>query len=140
LAIRLPTDPRLTAKRIARPRRTNGHNLSKTLAAIRYGKANTVAKAARITRKIAESLAIQALGYMAGDPERLGAFLAATGIGPEMIRQAAADPAFLAGVLDHVCGDEALLLAVAEHAGIPPQEIEHAQAVLSGRPWQREVP
>mgnify|MGYP003701637207 CR=1 FL=1 len=51
-----------------------------------------------------------------------------------------ADPAFLAGVLDHVAGDEALLLAVAEHAGVTPQDVEHAQAVLSGRPWQREVP
>ena len=34
--------------------------------------------------------AIQALGFLAGDPERLGAFLAATGIGPESIRAAAA--------------------------------------------------
>ena len=99
-----------------------------------------MAKEVRINRKIAENLAIQALGFMASDPERLGAFLAATGIGPEMIRKAAAEPAFLAGVLDHVCGDEALLIAVAEHAGVTPQEVEHAQAVLSGRPWQREVP
>ena len=99
-----------------------------------------MAKEARFNRKIAENLAIQALGFMASDPERLGAFLAATGIGPEMIRKAAAEPAFLAGVLDHVCGDQALLIAVAEHAGLTPQDVEHAQAVLSGRPWQREVP
>jgi hypothetical protein len=99
-----------------------------------------MAKEARINRKIAENLAIQTLGFMASDPERLGAFLAATGIGPEMIRKAAAEPAFLAGVLDHVCGDEALLIAVAEHAGLTPQDVEHAQAVLGGRPWQREVP
>ena len=99
-----------------------------------------MAKGVRITRKIAENLAIQALGFLAADPERLGAFLAATGIGPEAIRKAAAEPSFLAGVLDHVCGDEALLLGVAEHAAIAPQEVEHAQAVLSGRPWQREVP
>jgi Protein of unknown function (DUF3572) len=99
-----------------------------------------MAKEARINRKIAETLAIQALGFMAGDPERLGVFLAATGIGPEMIRTAAAEPSFLAGVLDHVCGDEALLIAVADHAGVTPQDVEHAQAVLSGRPWQREAP
>jgi len=99
-----------------------------------------MAKGARITRKIAEKLAIQALSFMAEEPERLGAFLAATGIGPEMIRKAAADPAFLAGVLDHVVADEPLLVAVAEHAGVAPQDLEHAQAVLSGRPWQREVP
>ena len=99
-----------------------------------------MAKGARITRKIAEKLAIQALGFMAGEPERLAAFLAATGIGPEAIRKAAADPSFLAGVLDHVAADEPLLIAVAEHAGVAPQDIEHAQAILSGRPWQREVP
>jgi hypothetical protein len=99
-----------------------------------------MAKGARITRKIAENLAIQALRFMAGDPGRLGAFLASTGIGPEMIRKAAADSSFLAGVLDHVCGDERLLIAVAEHAGVAPQDLEHAQAILSGRPWQREAP
>jgi len=99
-----------------------------------------MAKGVQITRKIAENLAIQALGFLAGDPERLGAFLAATGIGPEMIRKAAADPSFLAGLLDHVCGDEGLLIAVAGHAGVAPQDVEHAQAVLAGRPWQREVP
>src|SRR5437764_12501555 len=99
-----------------------------------------MAKGARITRKIAERLAIQVLTYLAGEPERLGHFLAATGIGPEMIRKAAADPSFLAGVLGHVAADEPLLLAVAEHAGVAPQDIEHAQAVLSGRPWAREGP
>ncbi|TMJ04287.1 MAG: DUF3572 family protein [Alphaproteobacteria bacterium] len=99
-----------------------------------------MAKGARITRKIAENLAIQALGFMAADPERLGAFLAATGIGPEMIRRAAAEPSFLAGVLDYVVADEPLLIAVAEHAELGPQDIEHAQAVLGGRPWRREVP
>jgi hypothetical protein len=57
-----------------------------------------------------------------------------------MIRRAAADPSFLAGVLDHVGGDEALLLAVAEHAGVRPQDIERAQAALSGHHWEREVP
>src|SRR5947209_19537577 len=99
-----------------------------------------MAKRARITRKTAEKLAIQALGYLAGEPERLGHFLAATDIGPEMIRKAAADPSFLAGVLDHVAAEEPLLLAVADYAGVAAQDIAHAQAVLSGRPWQREVP
>jgi len=99
-----------------------------------------MAKTPPITRKIAQTLAVQALGFMASDPERLGAFLAATGIGPEMIRKAAAEPAFLAGVLDHVAADEPLLIAVAGHAGVTPHDIEHAQAVLSGRPGQREGP
>ena len=93
-----------------------------------------------ITREFGENLAVQALVFLAQDPERLGVFLSLTGIGPDEIRTAAADPGFLAGVLDHLCGDETLLLAFAEHAGVAPQDIEHAQAVLNGRPWQREVP
>lgn|SRR5688572_14040050 len=93
-------------------------------------------KHARITREIAEKLAISALSYLAGEPERLGTFLAETGIGPDAIRKAAADPQFLAGLLDYVASDEPLLLAVAEHAGVKPTEVEHAQAVLNGRPWK----
>ena len=99
-----------------------------------------MAKGAGINRDSAEKLAISALGYLAQDAERLGEFLSITGIGPEMIRRAAADPGFLAGVLDHVTGDEKLLLAVADHAGVRPQDLERAQAALSGHHGEREVP
>ena len=99
-----------------------------------------MAKAGPINRESAENLAISALAFLAGDPERLGRFLSLTGIGPEAIRKAATEPAFLAGVLDHVVSDDALLTAVAAHAGVSPLTIERAQAVLSGQPWEREVP
>jgi hypothetical protein len=95
-------------------------------------------KETRVTREMAENLAIQALGFLAGDPERLGGFLAATGIGPDMIRQAAADPQFLAGVLDHIAADEPLLRGVAEHAGVSPETVERAHLMLSGT-HQREI-
>jgi hypothetical protein len=99
-----------------------------------------MAKDVPITHAFAEKLAIQALSFIAGDPDRLGHFLAITGIGPEMIRAAATDPGFLAGVLDHVISDEPLLIAVAEYAGVRPQELERAQSVLGGQPWKGEVP
>lgn len=89
-------------------------------------------KAASISRDGAESLAVEALGFLAREPERLGQFLAASGIGPEMIRSAAADPGFLAGVLDFIASDEPLLLAFAQHAGIDPRTVERAQALLGG--------
>ena len=53
-------------------------------------------------------LAIQALAFMAEDPDRLGAFMGATGLAIEGIRDAAREPSFLAGVLDHMLGDESL--------------------------------
>ena len=89
-------------------------------------------KAASISRDSAESLAVEALGFLAQEPERLGQFLAASGIGPEMIRSAAADPGFLAGVLDFIASDEPRLLAFAQHAGIDPRTVERAQALLGG--------
>jgi hypothetical protein len=90
-------------------------------------------------REAAESLAIQALAYIAAEPEQLGRFLALTGIGPEQIREAARESHFLAGVLDHVLGDERLLLAFAASAAVDPAEIARARTVL-GVPWERDVP
>jgi hypothetical protein len=89
-------------------------------------------KATLIGRDGAETLAVQALSFLAEEPERLGQFLAASGMGPEMIRKAAADPGFLAGVLDFVASDEPLLVAFAQHAGIDPRMVERAQALLGG--------
>jgi hypothetical protein len=83
-------------------------------------------------RDAAESLAIQALRYLAGEPERLGRFLTLTGIGPDQIRAAAASPGFLAGVLDHVASEDAMVTAFAAEAGVEPGEIERARRALAG--------
>jgi hypothetical protein len=96
-------------------------------------------KSGGISRELAENLAISALGFLAQDAERLSRFLDLVGISPDMIRAAAADPAFLSGVLDHVAGDEALLRAVADHAGVSPETVERAHLALSGN-REREVP
>ena len=88
----------------------------------------------------AEGVAIQALTFIAADPERLGRFLAICGIGPDRIRAAAAEPNFLAGVLDHVAGDEKLLLAFANDAGIDPAEVAHARQALGDTIWERDAP
>jgi len=88
----------------------------------------------------AEALAIQALTFIAADGERLGRFLAATGIDPSEIRGAAREPGFLAGVLEHLANDETLLTAFAAEAGFAPTDPLKALAVLGGTPWEREVP
>ena len=89
-------------------------------------------------RAAAAELAIAALGFIASDGERLGAFLALTGIGPESLRAAAREPNFLLGVLDHVAGDEALLIAFAHEQGINPPAVAQARDALAGEP--PEVP
>jgi hypothetical protein len=90
-------------------------------------------------REAAEAVAVAVLAYLASDHERLGHFIAATGIGPERIREAAGDPSFLAGVLDYVAADEPLLLAFAREAEFLPTDVERARAVLSDV-WERDTP
>ena len=82
-------------------------------------------------RGAATALAIAALSFIASEPERLGRFLALTGIGPESIRTAAREPDFLLGVLDHLVGDEPLLLAFANQNEIDPEQVALARDVLA---------
>ena len=93
----------------------------------------------RARRQAAEALAVAALAFLASEPEHLGGFLAATGVGPDQIRNASRDPSFLSGVLDHFSGNEPLLIAFAQHQGIDPTEVERARATLGGV-WERDVP
>lgn len=97
-------------------------------------------KGSSARRDAAEAVAIEALGFLAAEPERLGRFLAITGIDPEAIRAAAAEPNFLAGVIEHVIGDERLLLEFAAHSQTNPAEVARASAVLGGRDLERDRP
>ena len=91
-------------------------------------------------RELAEIVAIQALSFVAGDPERLGVFLAETGIGPETLRSAAADPRFLAGVLDFVLRDDATVKAFAAASELDPTTIAAAREVLVEDRSERDEP
>ena len=91
-------------------------------------------------REVAEIVAIQALSFVAGDPERLGLFLAETGIGPETLRNAASDPNFLISVLDFVLRDDATVKAFAGVSELHPTNIAAARQVLGDPHWERDVP
>ena len=96
-------------------------------------------KPVRNPREIAEIVAVQALSFIAADPERLGLFLAETGIGPETLRTAAADPRFLASVLDFVMRDDATVKAFAGVSQLHPTNIAAAHQALSDPEWERDV-
>jgi len=91
-------------------------------------------------REAAEIVAIQALNFIAGDPERLGLFLAETGIGPDTLRKSAADPRFLASVLDFVLRNDATVAAFAKASELHPTSIAAAYEVLGDPHWERDVP
>ena len=91
-------------------------------------------------KEVAEIVAIQALSFVAGDPERLGLFLAESGIGPETLRTAASDPQFLASVLDFVMRDDATVKAFAAASQLHPTNIAAAHQALNDPQWERDVP
>ena len=91
-------------------------------------------------REVAEIVAVQALSFIAGAPERLGQFLAESGIGPETLRTAAADPRFLASVLDFIMRDDATVKAFAEVSQLHPTNIAAAHQALNDPQWERDVP
>jgi hypothetical protein len=80
----------------------------------------------------AQALALRALAFLAEEPERLGRFLALSGLGPDELRSRATDPALLGGVLDHLLSDEPLLLAFAAAEELPPEQVARARRHLPG--------
>jgi hypothetical protein len=91
-------------------------------------------------REVAEIVAVQALSFIAGDPERLGLFLAESGIGPETLRNAATDPHFLTHVLAFVLRDDATVKAFASASQLHPTNIAAAHQALSDSHGERDVP
>jgi hypothetical protein len=84
-------------------------------------------------------LAIRAFAFIAEGPQSLSRFLEATGISGERVRAASREPGFLAGVLEHMLGDEHLLVAFAQSAGINPADVARAAGALGGQ-WERDIP
>ncbi len=82
------------------------------------------------TREHAEALAISALAFVASDPELLPRFLAITGIEATQIRSAAAEPGFLAGVLQFLAAHEPTLMKFAAETGNNPASVSKALQVL----------
>ncbi|CAO4174758.1 DUF3572 domain-containing protein [Methylorubrum populi] len=79
-----------------------------------------------------ERLAVEVLGWLVADENRLYRFVAASGLEPGSLRESMNDPGFLGAVLDHVMSDEPALLACAEALGVKPERIASA--------WQRLQP
>jgi hypothetical protein len=69
-------------------------------------------------REMAETLALTALGWLAGNDELLPVFLGATGATEDDLRAGAADPAFLGAVLDFLTMNDAWVMAFCDDAGL----------------------
>lgn len=80
----------------------------------------------------AEILAINVLGFLAADGERLLRFMDLSGLDVAAIRAGADKPAFLGGILDHLLADESLLLIFAEEHHVRPERIAELRRKLPG--------
>ena len=85
-------------------------------------------------REFAETIGAQALGFLAGEPQRFGRFLALTGVDLDEARADVGSPELLAAVLAHLASDESLLLTFAAETHIAPEDIAPALVLLQGHP------
>lgn len=84
------------------------------------------------SRDAAESMALQALGWLASQPDLLPGFLAMTGADADSLRGAASQPAFLGAVMDFILSEDAHVIAFCDAAGLPYTAPMRARAVLPG--------
>lgn len=80
----------------------------------------------------AHTLALQALAFVVSDPETAGGFLAQGGLSPDELAARAGDPDLLAAVMDFLLSEDRLVLDFAAAAGVPPEAVLSARAVLPG--------
>lgn len=85
-----------------------------------------------LNREQAETLGLQALGWIAGQEDLAGAFLGATGLTADDMKTRASDPEFLGFVLEFLMGDEDSLLAFCQDLGVQPDRPMRARAGLPG--------
>lgn len=80
----------------------------------------------------AEETAIAVLGWLAGEPDMLGRFLALSGTRPDQLRQAIRDPAFMAGMLDFLMAHEPTLMAFCAATDTKPEAVVSASHYYNG--------
>jgi hypothetical protein len=82
--------------------------------------------------EMAEILALQGLGWLAGDEEGLERFLGLSGLDQGSLRACAGTPDMNIAVLDFLLGQEDLLMRFCESAAISPRDMHVARHRLGG--------
>jgi hypothetical protein len=83
-------------------------------------------------RNSAETLAAEALAWIAADGDLLGVFLGSTGLSPDDLRARAAKPDFLASVLDFLLMDDGWVTAFCDATNRSYATPMQARASLPG--------
>lgn len=68
-------------------------------------------------QETAETISLQALGWMAAEEELLPVFMGASGVSAQDMRAGASDPAFLISLLDFIMMDDAWVMKFCDAFG-----------------------
>ena len=85
-----------------------------------------------MSQESAETIALQALGWMAGNEELLAVFLGSTGAAGDELRERAKDADFLSSILDFLLMDDAWVVEFCDTAGLSYDKPMLARAALPG--------
>lgn len=85
-----------------------------------------------LARNAAETISLQAFGWLVGNEELLPIFLGATGASEEDMRKAAHDPEFLGSVLEFILMDDAWVIACCDANGLAYERLAEARMSLPG--------
>lgn len=80
----------------------------------------------------AKRLGQEALIYLAGRPDLLDACLAESGLDGAELRRRSEDPVFLGFLLDFLLQNDSTVQDFAADAGVRPEEVAMARALLGG--------
>ena len=86
----------------------------------------------KVGRESAETIAAQALEWVAGEPERINGFLNLSGLSPGELIAQAADPRVLGAVLDFLLTEDRLVMAFCDEVGLAYTVPQAARAALPG--------
>ncbi len=83
-------------------------------------------------RESAETIALQALGWLVARDDLLSLFLNASGCDLSDLRARAVESEFLASVADFILSDDAWVIAFSQENGLPFDALPRARAALPG--------
>lgn len=85
-----------------------------------------------MTPETAETIALQALGHLAGTEEDFARFLTISGLDAGSLKARTGEPEVLAAVLDFLLRNEALLVDFCQSGSIDARDVHRAHHLLGG--------
>lgn len=83
-------------------------------------------------QEFAETIALQALGWLAQNEDHVSAFIAWSGVSLRDMRDQAEKPEFLAAVIDFVMQEDDRVLEFCASVTLPPERLQQIRAALPG--------